>query len=45
MIGLGGSGFGGGNSPTDPKVLDSEGGDPPPTARVVDSSGWWFESR
>ena len=33
MIGLGGSGFGGGNPPTNSKVLGSVGGDPQSTSK------------
>ena len=39
VVGSGGSGFGGGNLPTDPKGLGSVGGDPQPTVRLVGSGG------
>ena len=41
MIGSGGSGFWGGNPPTDQKGSDSVGGDPPPTVGLVGSGGGW----
>ena len=39
VVGSGGSGFGGGNLPTDPKGLGSVGGDPQPTVGLVGSGG------
>ena len=39
MVGSGGSGFGGGNPPTDPKGSGSVGGDPQPTVELVGSGG------
>ena len=39
MVGSGGSSFWGGNPLTDPKVSGSMVGDPPPTIRLVSSSG------
>ena len=39
MVGLGGSGFWGGNPPANPKGSGSMGGDPPPTLEVVGLSG------
>ena len=39
MVGLGGSGFWGGNPPANPKGSSSMGGDPPPTLEVVGLSG------
>ena len=44
MIGLGGSSFGGGNLPTNPKVFDFEGRDLPLIVGVVGFGGWWFGS-
>ena len=39
VVGSGGSGFGGGNLPTDPKGLGFVGGDPQPTVGLVGSGG------
>ena len=39
VVGSGGSGFGGGNLPTDLKGLGSVGGDPQPTVGLVGSGG------
>ena len=39
MVGSGGSGFWGGNPPTDPKGLGSVVGDLPPTVGLVGSGG------
>ena len=39
MVRSSGSGFWGGNLPTDPKVSSSVGGDPPPTIELVNSGG------
>ena len=39
VVGLGGSGFGGGNPPTEPKGSGSVGGDPQPTVGLVGSGG------
>ena len=39
VVGSGGSGFGGGNPPTEPKGSGSVGGDPQPTVGLVGSGG------
>lgn len=40
----GGLGFGGANPPIDPLVLDFEGGDLPPTVKVIGSDSKRFRS-